>query len=403
MIAFPWSRRNNSSDDPPKRSALWSFIRPRLASTVLYLLIAIFAVTVLWPFMVVTVPSGQVGVVWKRFGGGTVLDASRLRDEGLQVILPWDRLFLYNLRIQSVTETYHAISSDGIGLIATVNIRFRLRREFIPPLHQSIGPNYLSLMGPEVASRMREVISQYTAEQAYSTERQKIQDEIKNRVIEKLGERFLERDGEASYRVMIRDVGVLYDTLLHEIKLPVEVIAAINRKAEQYYISQEYVYRVDRERRESERKRIEAEGVSAFQQIVSQGISDSYLRWRGIEATLELARSNNAKIVIIGGGKDGLPIILGNVDSSALPRAGSAQTDPASATPPPSSLAATSSGEAIPNPGAGSAQSSVPPAASPQERQSLLPFGSSYVENFLSRLREMPRIGGSAPGESAGR
>jgi regulator of protease activity HflC (stomatin/prohibitin superfamily) len=289
MVSFPWSRRNSPAT-PQRRSALWRFLRPRLGRAVLYSLIATFAAIVLWPYMVVTVPSGQVGVLWKRFGG-TVLDPSALRNEGLHVILPWDRIFLYNLRIQSVTETYQAISSDGIGLTATLNIRFRLRREIIPQLHQSIGPGYVTLLGPEVASRLREVVARYTAEQAYSSDRQKIQEEIKNRVIQSLGERFMERDGAVSYHVPIRDAGVLYDTLLQEISLPPDIIAAINRKAEQYYISQEYVYRIDRERRESERKKIEAAGISAFQQIVSQGFSDSYLRWRGIEATLELSKS----------------------------------------------------------------------------------------------------------------
>jgi hypothetical protein len=97
------------------------------------------------------------------------------------------------------------------------------------------------------------------------------------------------------------------------------VVTAIDRKIEQYYISEEYKFRVVREMRESESKKIEAEGISEFQRIVSQGISDSYLRWRGIEATLQLAQSSNSKIVIVGGGKDGLPIILGNVDAPPSP------------------------------------------------------------------------------------
>src|SRR5262249_34226552 len=67
-----------------------------------------------------------------------------------------------------------------------------------------------------------------------------------------------------------------------------------------------------------------------FQQTVSQGISESYLRWRGIEATLQLSQSTNAKVVVIGSGKDGLPIILGNVDTPA-PLAG---TTPPSGTHP---------------------------------------------------------------------
>ncbi|MGH6770259.1 MAG: prohibitin family protein [Xanthobacteraceae bacterium] len=353
---------------------------------------------VLVPLMVVNVPSGQVGVLWKRFGG-TELDPRYLRNEGLNIILPWDKLFLYQLRIQSATQTYNAISSDGVNLTAAINMRFRLRREFIPQLHQAIGPDYANLLGPEIASRMREVISQYTAEQVYSTERQKIQEEIKNRVIAKLGERFLERDGVTPYRIPIRDVGVLYDTLLHEIRLPDAVVTAINRKAEQYYISQEYVYRVERERRESERKKIEAEGIRDFQQTVSQGISNSYLRWRGIEATLEMARSNNAKIVIIGGGKDGLPIILGNVDGPVAPPPAAAPGGGAAA--PPSGTAPGSGalpGAAAPAPGgAGPA----PAQGSKQDNRSQLPSGYFNAENLLSRL--WPRSpatpeSGAAPG-----
>src|SRR5207253_1384777 len=128
------------------------------------------------------------------------------------------------------------------------------------------------------------------------------------------------------------------------IELPALVVNAINRKTEQYYISEEYKFRVEREKRESERKKIEAEGIREFQTIVSQGISDSYLRWRGIEATLQLSQSPNAKVVVIGSGKDGLPIILGNTDSPA-PRAGST---PASGNDSTTKESTTAAGPAVP-------------------------------------------------------
>ena len=137
----------------------------------------------------------------------------------------------------------------------------------------------------------------------------------------------MEREGEEElYRISLTDTVILFDTLVQGIELPQVVVGAINRKTEQYYISEEYKFRVAREKRESERKKIEAEGVRDFQQIVSQGISDSYLRWRGIEATLQLAQSNNSKVVIIGSAKDGLPIILGNLDTP--PSSGAGQTSP---------------------------------------------------------------------------
>ena len=117
-----------------------------------------------------------------------------------------------------------------------------------------------------------------------------------------------------------------HDVLVTGIELPAAIVAAINRKIEQYYIAEEYKFRVEREKRESERKKIEAEGIRDFQQTVSQGISDSYLRWRGIEATLQLSQSTNAKTVIIGSGKDGLPVILGNGGGPMSP-AGSTTPD----------------------------------------------------------------------------
>src|SRR5499433_511547 len=292
------------------------FVERHLPSVVIYLMVATLVAIVLYPQMVVTVPSGQIGVLWKRFGGGTVLDPRKLKSEGFNLILPWNRVFLYDLRLQSFTEPYNTISSDGVSLTATVIVRFRLQRDAVPVLHQAIGPNYKQvLVQPGIGSLTREVMAQYTAEQVYSTARQEIQDKIRSLAEDRLSEKMMEREGEAQYRVSMRDAIVLYDTLVHGLELPTLVVNAINRKTEQYYIAEEYKFRVERERRESERKKIEAEGIRDFQQIVSQGISDSYLRWRGIEATLQLAQSNNSKVVIMGGGKDGLPIILGNVDS----------------------------------------------------------------------------------------
>src|ERR1700748_3066732 len=289
-----------------------------LPSVVIYLMVATLVAVVLYPHMVVTVPSGEVGVLWKRFGGGTVLDPRKLKNEGFNLILPWNRVFLYDLRLQSFTERYNAISSDGVSLTATVNVRFRLQRDSVPVLHQAIGPNYKQvLVQPGIGSLTREVMAQYTAEQVYSTARQEIQDKIRSLAEDRLGEKMMEREGdEDRYRVSMRDTVVLYDTLVYGIELPELVVSAINRKTEQYYIAEEYKFRVEREKRESERKRIEAEGIRDFQQTVSQGISDSYLRWRGIEATLQLSQSTNAKVVIIGSGKDGLPIIL-NADTAA--------------------------------------------------------------------------------------
>jgi prohibitin 2 len=303
----------------PTRRAWWRFVERRLPVAVIYLMVMTLVAVVLAPHVLVTVPSGYVGVLWKRFGGGTVLAPRQLRNEGLRFIWPWNKLFLYDLRLQSTTQTYNAISKDGISLSASINIRFRLKRDSVPQLHQTIGPDYVeALVGPEIGNRMREVIAEYTAEDVYSTKREEIQEKIRRRAEAMLGEKMMEHgetEDYAPYRIPLYAMLNLIDTLILGIELPSAVVTAINRKIEQYYISEEYKFRVAREIRESERKKIEAEGIREFQQIVSQGISDSYLRWRGIEATVQLAQSPNSKIVIVGSGKDGLPIILGNVDT----------------------------------------------------------------------------------------
>jgi len=383
---------------PPTRTpSRWRrFLEHHLPSVVIYLMVATLVAVVLYPHMVVTVPSGEVGVLWKRFGGGTVLDPRKLKSEGFNLILPWNRVFLYDLRLQSFTEPYNAISSDGVSLTATVIVRFRLQRDAVPVLHQAIGPNYEQvLVQPGIGSLTRQVIAEYTAEQAYSTARQEIQDKIRSLVEERLSEKMMEHageEGEESYRVSMSATLILYDILVTGIELPAAIVAAINRKTEQYYIAEEYKFRVEREKRESERKKIEAEGIRDFQQIVSQGISESYLRWRGIEATLQLSQSTNAKVVVIGSGKDGLPIILGNVDAPAQP-AGSTTPDgndnkerttaaspavPLEKTP---AAALTTPAEKIPP-----ASSSTPSGTNPERSRSLWPISLSDIEIYLTQM-----------------
>jgi hypothetical protein len=192
------------------------------------------------------------------------------------------------------------------------------------------------------------------------------------------------------YRVSLSDTVILYDTLVHGIELPVLVVNAINRKIEQYYISEEYKFRVEREKRESERKKIEAEGIREFQRVVSQGISDSYLRWRGIEATLQLSQSTNSKVVIIGSAKDGLPLILGNMDApteqgTAGTASESGQTEPkdttaAAGTKKTPAAGLTESPDKDPTTG-----SAGPPEAGAEGSPSLWPLSLYDIDAFLSR------------------
>ena len=138
---------------PAKKPSLWRrFVDRHLPALVIYLMVVTLVAVVLFPYLAVTVPSGQVGVLWKRFGGGTVLDPRQLRDEGLRFILPWNELFIYDLRLQSITQNYNAISSDGVSLDATMNVRFRLQRDAIP-----VPGDRAQLHRPAGASRYRKL------------------------------------------------------------------------------------------------------------------------------------------------------------------------------------------------------------------------------------------------------
>jgi len=397
MKAYLWPV--DGTPPPTTTPSRWRrFVENVLPKLVIYLMVATLVAIVLYPHMVVTVPSGQVGVLWKRFGGGTVLDPRKLKNEGFNLILPWNRVFLYDLRLQSFTESYNAISSDGVSLTATIIVRFRLQRDAVPVLHQAIGPNYVQVLAlPGIGSLTREVIAEYTAEQVYSTARQAIQDKIRSLVEQRLSEKMMEHageEGEESYRVSMSDTFILYDILVTGIELPAAIVTAINRKTEQYYIAEEYKFRVEREKRESERKKIEAEGIRDFQQTVSQGISESYLRWRGIEATLQLSQSTNSKVVVIGSGKDSLPIILGNVDTPV---------PPAGSTPPSGNdKSTTAAGPTVPleqTPAAGlatptekisPASSGTPAAATSEGSRSFWPISwpisLSDIETYLSQI-----------------
>ena len=341
---------------PPQKKRAWlRFIRRHIPSVSVLFMATLLAITLLYPYVVITVQSGQVGVLWRRFfgfdaycwcfaGRGTALDPREIREEGLHIIWPWDKLFIYNLRLQSATQTYNAISKDGVSVNAQINVRFQLSHNSVGVLQKFIGPDYLQLIvSPEIGSQARSVISQYSAQEVY-TSREAIQEKIRDNSQKSLGAHLnklvqpeaMEELDPKHYTDYLQGSIQILDTLVLGIELPPEIVAAINRQTEQYYMIQEYRFRVAREAEESKRKQIEANGISAFQQTVSQGISDSYLRWRGIEATLALAQSPNSKIVIIGSNKDGLPIILGNVDSPSTQaqQAGPTARPPADQTPP---------------------------------------------------------------------
>jgi regulator of protease activity HflC (stomatin/prohibitin superfamily) len=421
------ARYDDLLDEEPlaARQRGWrSFIWRHLPALTTSFLVALLLIVALWPFVVITVPSGRVGVLWKRFNGfdiycwcfvgrGTLLDPRELREEGLHLIAPWDRLFIYDLRLQSASQTINAISKDGVNVTAQMNIRYQLAHRSVAVLHKFIGPQYLeTVVGPEIGSQAREVISKYTAEEVY-TSRDAIQEQVRNSTQKSLGANLnklvqpeaMEQPDPKHYNDFLQGSIQILDTLVLSIELPAAIVNAINRQTEQFYLIQEYKFRVEREAEESRRKQIEANGIAAFQQTVSKGISDSYLRWRGIEATLLLAQSPNAKVIVIGSGKDGLPIIL-NADSAipgVTPPSGANGTPAPPAPPSEPGGQPGGSGEAAPPskssnvsmpPASDKPQPAPPLAAPPPAAASPAPGHSqSSVESILSRINGALHLG----------
>jgi len=422
MASYP-----QSIDDlaPPAAKRGWSRLLRHLPGLAFVTLVGLLIAVVLWPYVVITVVSGNVGVLWKRFNGldlycwcwvgrGTVLDPRELREEGLHIIWPWDKLYLYNLRLQSTQQTYNAISKDGVNVKAQISVRYQLLHNSVAVLHKFIGPDYLtSVVNPEIGSQARQVISQYTAEEVY-TSREQIQKQIRDATQKSLTANLnklvqpeaMEQPDPKHYNDFLQDAIQILDTLVQSIDLPPDIVSAINRQTEQYYMIQEYKFRVEREAQETKRKQVEADGIAAFQKTVSQGISESYLRWRGIEATLLLAQSPNAKIVVIGAGKDGLPIILGNADVPTVPPGGQPQ---AGANGPPSSTSTApgSMGNAPPQapssnapPNASTAPGATPgPPASPPNKPP--PGTSGAATPTAPEESANAGAGASQPGQAA--
>jgi regulator of protease activity HflC (stomatin/prohibitin superfamily) len=247
--------------------------------------------------------------------------------EGVKIIMPWDELYTYDLRLQTKKKTYQVVSKDGLHFDLTLSFRWRAIRENIVDLNQTLGSDYLEkLLVPEIGSTTREVVAHFSAEDLYTSARATVQKQIyetttSDSIRNGIGFQFDHVTKEHE------DVVALTDILIEKIELPEKIKQAIENKLEQAQVAAEYVYRLERERLESQRKLIEAEGIRDFQKTVAPAITESYLRWRGIEATLKLSESGNSKVVVIGNSATGLPLILDtrSVDAQSPPSSSTQQ------------------------------------------------------------------------------
>ena len=245
----------------------------------------------------VNIGYGEAGVLFRTFGEGTVVDEPAL-GEGFHIIAPWNKVYLYNVKQQEVFESQmQVLSSNGLEISLDVSVLYQPKADELGLLHQTKGANYLDIViVPNIRAVARSVVGRYTPEQLYSTKRDAIESEIFDEL----------KNGVEDQHVQINDVLVRDVTLQNTIK------QAIERTLSQEQMALEYEFKLESARKEAEKVRIDAKGKADANRILNSSLTTNILRDKGIEATTKLSESPNAKVIVIGSGKDGLPIILGN-------------------------------------------------------------------------------------------
>lgn len=242
----------------------------------------------------VTIDPGEKGVIFRPFSSG--LDKENIYDAGFHIVAPWNSMYIYGIREHSQEEQMEVLSSSGLNIKIDVTVRVNPDHTKIGDLHETFGREYLnSLVRPEVRSSVRKVIGQFTEEELYSSKRDTVQSLIRMDIETALARNYI----------------VLREVLIRDITLPEKVKAAIENKLEAEQAAQKYEYLLQQEELEATRKITEARGKAEANKILNASLTDKILTDKGIEATLELANSPNSKIIIVGSGENGLPMILG--------------------------------------------------------------------------------------------
>jgi regulator of protease activity HflC (stomatin/prohibitin superfamily) len=261
----------------------------------IFIIIAVAAV-IFFSKATVTLGSGEAGVLYKTFDGGVVTDEPAL-GEGFHFVAPWNKVIVYEVRQQELLERMKVLSSNGLDINLELSAWYQPQTASLGLLHQKKGQSYLErVIKPSIRSAARSVVGRYTPEQIYSSKRDAIQEEIFDETKIILDDQYVQ----------------LNDVLVRDVTLPPTIKTAIENKLKQEQEFLEYEFTIQKAQKEAERQKIDAEGKATANKILNASLSENILKEKGIQATIELAKSPNAKVIVIGSGKGGMPIILGN-------------------------------------------------------------------------------------------
>jgi regulator of protease activity HflC (stomatin/prohibitin superfamily) len=282
-------REARSGGEPPAEVYMRSFGGGGGLRRIGFVLLAVLALVGVFS-CATTVPTGHVAVL-TRFGKVT----GKVLHEGLNFKNPLDKSNEINIRTQELKETASVPSNEGLIMTLDASLIFRLREDAAAEVFRTLGPGYIStIVEPTLRSTIRSVTSAHTANALYTSARDAVGLEVFNEMVKQMAPRGIQVE-----KLLLRDV-----------QLPPTLKASIEAKqrAEQEALQMSFV--LQKEKQEAERKRIEGQGIADFQRIVAQGISQQLLTWKGIEATEKLANSANAKVIMIGSPRTGLPLIM---------------------------------------------------------------------------------------------
>jgi len=266
--------------------------RSYLIEVLIILMVIIFTLVVFKDLIFVNIPAGHKGVLFRTLEGGTV--TNRYYDEGLVFVFPWNQMIIYDTRILSGQDTIAALTADGLPVQAEISYRYRPTFDSMGLIHKNLGLGYKNIIIiPHVTSATRDVVSRYRVDALFSTSRKDIQDAMLKQVKAQV---------DSLYPLTILDL------VVRDIKIEKTVEDAIANKLVQEQEMLAYNFILQKEQKELERKLIEARGIKLFRD--ASGIN--IMQWKGIEATRELAKSPNTKVIVLGqdGGK--LPFFLGH-------------------------------------------------------------------------------------------
>ncbi len=250
-----------------------------------------FVLVILLFASVARVESGNVGVL-TLFGRVT----GEVLPEGIHLVNPFKANNEMSIRTQEIKESASVPSSEGLVMNLDTSLIFHVDPAKASDVYQKIGPNYqMVLIEPNLRAAIREATASHSANALYTGEREMVAKQIFDQLAGLLGQRGF----------------IVESILLRDIQLPATLKSSIESKQQAEQEALAMSFRLQKETQEAQRKRIEAQGIRDFQQIVAQGISPQLLEWKGIEATENLAKSPNSKVVVIGNSKNGLPLILG--------------------------------------------------------------------------------------------